>query len=150
MRRTVQSFIRAGIAGIHIEDQVFPKSCAEKRVFPVEEAVEKYRAAVETRREFDPDFVLIAPCDACGGEGGSLEAAIDRLEAYEKAGVDVLCAEPLHEREEIRTLRAELDGPLMGTHCFDPPPEPQELADLGFSAGYYPRLTSAEIAGSLK
>ncbi|NQZ99715.1 MAG: isocitrate lyase/PEP mutase family protein [Myxococcales bacterium] len=141
VRRTVHSFIRAGVAGIHIEDQVYPKPCAEKRVLPVEEAVEKYRAAVDAKRELDADFVLIARCDARGAEGGSLEAAIDRLKAYKKTGVDVLWLEPLHDREEVRTLRAELDGPLMGTHFFDPPAELSEIADLGFSAGYFPMLT---------
>jgi len=141
VRRTVHSFIRAGVAGIHIEDQVYPKPCAEKRVLPVEEAVEKYRAAVDAKRELDPDFVLIARCDARGAEGGSLEGAIERLKAYKQAGVDVLWAEPIHSREELRTLRAEVEGPLMGTHFFDPPPELSELAELGFSAGYYPMLT---------
>jgi len=135
------SFIRAGVAGIHIEDQIYPKPCAEKRVLPVEEAVEKYRAAVDAKRELDSDFVLIARCDARGAEGGSLSAAIDRLKAYKKAGVDVLWMEPVHTRQEIRTLRAELDGPIMGTHFFDPPPELAELEDLGFAAGYYPILT---------
>lgn len=141
VRRTVHSFIRAGVAGIHIEDQIYPKPCAEKRVLPVEEAVEKYRAAVDAKRELDSDFVLIARCDARGAEGGSLEAAIDRLKAYKKAGVDVLWMEPLRTREEIRTLRSEVDGPIMGTHFFDPLPELAELADLGFAAGYYPILT---------
>jgi len=141
VRRTVHSFIRAGVAGIHIEDQVYPKPCAEKRILPVEEAVEKYRAAVDAKRELDEDFVLIARCDARGAEGGSLDEAISRLKAYKRAGVDVLWAEPLHTREEIRILRAELEGPIMGTHFFDPPPETSEIAELGFSAAYYPMLT---------
>jgi 2-methylisocitrate lyase-like PEP mutase family enzyme len=141
VRRTVHSFIRAGVAGIHIEDQVYPKPCAEKRVLPVDEAAQKFRAAVDAKRELDADFVIIARCDARGAEGGSLLAAIDRLKAYKKTGVDVLWAEPIYDREEVRTLRAELDGPLMGTHFFDPPPELSEIAELGLSAGYFPTLT---------
>src|SRR6266540_1116896 len=61
--RTVREYIQTGVAGIHIEDQVIPKRCghvAGRRVIPLEEAVGKYRAAVEARRDLDPDFVIIA------------------------------------------------------------------------------------------
>ena len=74
--RTVEDFIGAGAAAIHIEDQVAPKRCghiAGKQVIPAQEMVGKIRAADKVRRELDPDFVLIARCDARGVAGGSVD-----------------------------------------------------------------------------
>src|SRR5918911_70707 len=73
--RTVQEYVRSGVAGIHIEDQVFPKRCghiAGKVIVSQDEAVGKYRAAVDTRNRLNPDFVIIARTDAFGAVGGSL------------------------------------------------------------------------------
>ena len=89
VRRTVQSFIQAGVAGIHIEDQPFPKRCGfvkGKEIIPLEEAVGKYRAAVEAKRELDPDFVIIARCDARTAVGGGLEEALDPDESLQAGG----------------------------------------------------------------
>src|SRR5437762_547677 len=75
--RTVRKFERAGIAGMHIEDQVFPKRCghlAGKEIVPVEEMVEKIRAAARARR--DADFVIVARTDARAVEG--FDAAVER------------------------------------------------------------------------
>jgi isocitrate lyase len=94
--RTVQEYVRSGVAGIHIEDQVFPKRCghiAGKTIVPLETAVGKYRAAVDTRDRLDPDFVIIARTDAYGAVGGSLEEAIRRGRAYADAGVDLVWPE---------------------------------------------------------
>ncbi|TMQ20414.1 MAG: isocitrate lyase/PEP mutase family protein [Candidatus Rokuibacteriota bacterium] len=71
--RTVQEYVRSGVAGIHIEDQVFPKRCghiAGKVIVSQDEAVGKYRAAVDTRNRLNPDFVIIARTDAFGAVGG--------------------------------------------------------------------------------
>ncbi len=94
--RTVQEYARSGVAGIHIEDQVFPKRCghiAGKVIVGMDEAVGKYRAAVDTRNRLDPDFVIIARTDAFGAVGGSLEEAIRRGRAYADAGVDLVWPE---------------------------------------------------------
>jgi isocitrate lyase len=94
--RTVAEFIKTGVAGIHIEDQQFPKRCghiAGKTVVSREEALGKYRAAVDERNRHDPDFVLIARTDAYGAVGGSLEEAIWRGRAYADAGVDLVWCE---------------------------------------------------------
>lgn len=94
--RTVQEFIKTGVAGIHLEDQRFPKRCghiAGKTTVSPEEAAGKYRAAVETRDRLDPEFVLIARTDAFGAVGGSLEEAIRRGRAYADAGVDLVWCE---------------------------------------------------------
>src|SRR2546427_10775010 len=87
--RTVQEFTKTGVAGIHLEDQRFPKRCghiAGKTVVSLEEALGKYRAAVDTRDRLDPDFVIVARTDAQGAVGGSLGEAIRRARGYADAG----------------------------------------------------------------
>src|SRR5687768_6836826 len=89
VRRTVREFERAGVAGIHIEDQVWPKRCGHmfgKKLIPVDEMVQKLHAALDARR--DRDFVIIARCDALLVEG--LEKTLERGEAYLQAGADML------------------------------------------------------------
>jgi 2-methylisocitrate lyase-like PEP mutase family enzyme len=92
--RTVQNYEAAGLAAMHIEDQVAPKRCghaAGKIVVPLEEAVGKIRAAVEARR--DPDFMIIARTDAVAAAGGGLDEAIRRGHAFARAGADMVWAE---------------------------------------------------------
>jgi isocitrate lyase len=94
--RTVQEYVKTGVAGIHIEDQKFPKRCghiAGKTVLSREEAVGKFKAAVEERDRLDPEFVLIARTDAFGAVGGSLEEAVWRARAYADAGADLVWCE---------------------------------------------------------
>ncbi|MBI2491030.1 MAG: isocitrate lyase/PEP mutase family protein [Candidatus Rokubacteria bacterium] len=94
--RTVQEYVKTGVAGIHLEDQRFPKRCghiAGKTIVPFEEALGKYRAAIDTRNRLDRDFVIVARTDAYGAVGGSLAEAIRRGRAYADAGVDLVWAE---------------------------------------------------------
>jgi isocitrate/methylisocitrate lyase len=94
--RTVQEFVKTGVAGIHLEDQRFPKRCghiAGKTIVSREEASGKYRAAIDERNRLDRDFVIIARTDAFGAVGGSMEEAIWRGRAYADAGVDLVWAE---------------------------------------------------------
>ena len=94
--RTVQEFVKTGVAGIHLEDQRFPKRCghiAGKTIVSREEALGKYRAAIAERDRLDRDFVIIARTDAYGAVGGSMEEAIWRGRAYADAGVDLVWAE---------------------------------------------------------
>jgi 2-methylisocitrate lyase-like PEP mutase family enzyme len=107
-RRTVQLLIQAGAAGCFIEDQKAPKRCgftAGKQLISIEEAVGKYRAVCDLRDELDPDFVMIARTDARTAVGGGLEEVIKRARAYEKSGVDMIYAEALQSREEIKVVR---------------------------------------------
>ena len=92
--RTVRDFENAGVAAIHIEDQISPKRCghvAGKQVIALEEAAGKIRAACDARR--DPDFVIIARTDAVAAVGGGLDEAIRRAKAYAKAGADMIFPE---------------------------------------------------------
>ncbi len=94
--RTVQEFIKTGVAGIHLEDQRFPKRCghiAGKLLVSREEAIGKFRAAVKERNRLDPQFVLIARTDAFGAVGGSMDEALWRGRAYADAGVDLVWCE---------------------------------------------------------
>src|SRR5213596_3282461 len=94
--RTVQEFVKTGVAGIHLEDQRFPKRCghiAGKTVVSREEAIGKYKDALAERDRLDRDFVVIARTDAYGAVGGSMEEAVWRGRAYADAGVDLVWAE---------------------------------------------------------
>jgi len=113
--RTVREYIGAGVAGIHMEDQLSPKRCghvAGRLVIPVEEAVGKIRAAVDTRNELDPDFVLVARTDARGASGGSLDDAIARVNAYLAAGADLGFIEGPTSVEEVQRICREVKGPV--------------------------------------
>jgi 2-methylisocitrate lyase-like PEP mutase family enzyme len=114
--RTTEQFIKAGVAGIHIEDQVAPKRCghvAGKEIIPLEEAVGKYRAAVKVRNELDRDFVLIARTDARGIAGGSVDEVIRRANAYVGAGVDVIFPEGLLDAAEIGRVCRAVSVPIL-------------------------------------
>ena len=113
--RTVREFITAGVAGIHIEDQVAPKRCghvAGREVIPLDEAVGKIRAAAGARDEADPDFVLIARTDARGAHGGNLDDAIRRANAYLAAGADMAFVEGPTSVDEVKRVCAEVKGPV--------------------------------------
>ena len=107
--RTVREYIQTGVAAIHLEDQSLPKRCghvAGRQVISRAEAAGKIRAADAVRRQIDPDFVLIARSDARGAVGGSLDDAIDRVNAYLDAGADLGFVEgPTSVAEVERNLR---------------------------------------------
>jgi 2-methylisocitrate lyase-like PEP mutase family enzyme len=135
-RRTVDSVIRAGAAGLFIEDQVAPKRCGfikGKEVIPLEEAVGKLRAAIDARDELDPDVVIMARTDARGAVGGGLEEAVRRAKAYRDAGVDMLYVEALRSRDEIKQVRSAVgDCWLKITESsIDPPLTLKEMKELG-------------------
>jgi 2-methylisocitrate lyase-like PEP mutase family enzyme len=105
--RTVREYIGAGVAGLHMEDQVSPKRCghvAGRLVIPMEEAVGKIRAAVDARNALDPDFVIIARTDARGASGGSLDEALRRANAFLAAGADLAFIEGPTSAEEVRRI----------------------------------------------
>lgn len=114
VQRTVREFERAGVAAIHIEDQEFPKKCGQfdgKTLIPMEEAVQKIRAAVDAKT--DPDFMVIARCDALGV--GGMEEAVRRGKAYLDAGADMLFIEAPRSMEEI----TEIPRRLPAAHMFN-------------------------------
>jgi 2,3-dimethylmalate lyase len=142
--RTVQEYEQAGVAGLHIEDQILPKRCGHmsgKQIVPMGEMVGKIEAAVAARR--DPELVLIARTDARAVEG--LDAALTRARAYRNAGADLLFVEALESVDEIETVARELAGEQLVFNWVEggrTPPLPHErLAELGFALVLMP-LTS--------
>jgi methylisocitrate lyase len=110
--RTVQEFEKAGVAAIHLEDQVAPKRCGHlvgKEVISIEEMVGKIRAACAARN--DPDFVIIARIDARAVLG--FDEAMRRARAYREAGADVLFPEALESEEEFREFAKAAECPLL-------------------------------------
>ena len=112
VQRTVVEYERAGVAGLHIEDQTYPKRCGHlsgKSVISSEEFVDKIRAAVDART--DADLVLIARTDARGPLG--FGEAIRRANAYLDAGADLIFVEAPQTIDEISSIPAEVSGPVM-------------------------------------
>ncbi|MBI4234141.1 MAG: isocitrate lyase/PEP mutase family protein [Chloroflexi bacterium] len=153
VRRTVQEFIRAGVAGIHIEDQVSPKRCGfvvGKQVLPIEEAAGKYRAAVDARNELDPDFIIIARTDSRGAVGGSFEEAITRAKAYRKAGADVAYLEALQSLEEVKVAIEQVGPPIMftlGAIPLEEQPTHAQMEKMGISCAFHPGLARLGAGG---
>ena len=117
VRRMVRECIRAGIAGIRIDDQPIEgkrkTQSAGVEVVPLDQAIARYRAAVDKKNELDPNFVVMAQCYARDASGGTLEHTIARLRAYrEEAGVDWVQFESPHSVDEIRAARAAVRGPF--------------------------------------
>jgi 2-methylisocitrate lyase-like PEP mutase family enzyme len=110
--RTIQDYERAGVAGLHIEDQVAPKRCGhldDKELVPTEDWLAKIRAAVHARR--DPDFLIIARTDARAVLG--FQAAIERANAARDAGADLLFVEAPATLEEIAAVPKLVRGPCL-------------------------------------
>lgn len=112
--RTIREFERIGVAGLHIEDQVFPKKCgllSGREVVPLEDMIAKLRAALDVR--IDQNMVIIARTDARDALG--LEAVIERGQAFHEAGADMIFVYGARSPEELRKIADEVPGPLM-TH----------------------------------
>jgi len=145
---TVQAYIRAGAAGLHIEDQESPKksgTLAGRRLISVDEAVGKYKAAMAAKRELDPDFVVCARCDSIGSEGGGFDDAVQRGIAYvTEAGVDAVWMNTMTKREEIEEACRRIPAPVIAPY-YGPRPSPDfaEFQKLGAAAVLYPSLTTA-------
>ena len=140
--RTVQAYEQAGVAGIHLEDQVMPKKCGHmsgKAVIGAEEMAGKIRAAVAARR--DPDFLLIARTDAAAVEG--LDAAIARARLFADAGADVLFVEAPTSEADIEQVTTQLRdlAPLVFNWTEGgrtPGLSLARIAELGFSLVLFP------------
>ena len=125
VQRTVREYEAAGVAAIHLEDQLFPKKCGffeGKQVIPVGEAVQKIHAALDART--DPDFVIIARCDAYAVTGW--EDTIERCNAYIEAGADLVFVDGIKSEADIQNYARDMaglprmyNGDLMNTKDMD-------------------------------
>jgi len=149
MVRTIRTLERAGAAGIQIEDQVFPKKCGHfsgKDVIPLDDMVQKVRAAVDTRR--DGDLQIIARTDARAVEG--FERALERANAFVEAGADVTFVEAPLDFNELARIPREVRVPQFANIVFGgktPDPGRAKLAELGFSVVLY---ANAALQAALK
>ena len=119
--RTVKEFEHAGVSGIHLEDQVWPKRCGHmfgKTLIPKEEMCQKLKAAQDARE--DPEFVLIARCDAMLVNG--LDDVLERCDAYVEAGADMLFCEVRDSMDEVKAVADHFRGrvPLHWNHSPSP------------------------------
>jgi methylisocitrate lyase len=150
--RMVSDFERAGVAGLFIEDQVFPKRCGHlegKQVIPVEEMIAKIKAAVDARE--DQDFVIMARTDALAIYG--LEEAIDRANKYRAAGADLLFVEAPTSKEEIIKINREVNGPTMAIQAEGaktPLINVKELESMGYNVVVYPGSALYAAAWAVK
>jgi 2,3-dimethylmalate lyase len=155
VRRMVRECIRAGIAGVRIDDQPIEgkrrTQSAGVEVVPLEQAVARYRAAVDMKNEIDPDFVVMAQCYARDAAGGGLVDCLRRLRAYEsEAGVDWVQFESPHSEDEIRRARSVISGPF----SFMKGRLPRYLGldehlALGVTIAWYPGFTHQVIWAAL-
>jgi methylisocitrate lyase len=138
--RTTRELIRAGAAGMHLEDQVSAKRCGHrpgKALVPAGEMVDRIRAAIDARS--DPAFVIMARTDAHAVEGQA--AALERAAAYVAAGADMIFAEALRTLDEYRQFSARIGVPLLANITeFGQTPlfSVTELASAGVRLVLYP------------
>ena len=150
--RTVQEMEDAGIAGMHLEDQVNPKRCGHldgKEIVSTEEMVKRISAAVRGRR--DENFVLCARTDARAGEG--LDAAIDRAKAYIDAGADLIFPEAMRDLGEFEKFAKAVDAPILANMTEFGKSElftTQQLESAGVKLVIYPVTTLRLAMGAIK
>ena len=149
VRRLIRESIRAGLAGIRIDDQPIEGKRKTQNagidVVPLDQAIARYRAAVDMKNELDPDFVVMAQCYARDAAGGTLDDTIARMRAYrEAAGVDWVQFESPHSVDEIKAARAVIEGPFsfmrgkLGRYL-----DLDEHLALGVTIAWYPGFSHA-------
>ena len=147
VRRLVRDSIHAGIAGIRIDDQPIEgkrkTQTAGMEVVSMEQAIARYRAAVDMKNELDPNFVIMAQCYARDAANSNLDDTLARLKAYrDVAGVDWVQLESPHSPDEIKLARAAVSCPLsfmkgkLGRYL-----SMEEHLALGVNIAWYPGFT---------
>jgi 2-methylisocitrate lyase-like PEP mutase family enzyme len=150
---TVRGYEKAGVTAIQIEDQEFPKKCGHtpfKRCVPLEDMVEKIKVAAETRED-KKNFLIIARTDSRAGFG--FDDAMRRLEAYAKAGADVLFFEAPQSEDEMRRACEAFELPMMANMADGgktPILPAATLKEIGYSFAIYPSMTSLVAAAAME
>ena len=150
--RTVRLYEKAGVAGLFIEDQVFPKRCghmAGKAVVPAAEWLAKIRAALDARQ--DPDLVIMARTDALAVNG--IDDAIARAQMAREAGADILFVEAPTDVGQMRRICAEIPGPCLANNVetgLSPLLTAAELQAIGYAAVVFPVAATYAVALTLR
>jgi len=153
VHHTVRGYEAAGVTAIQIEDQEFPKKCGHtpyKRCVPVEDMVEKIKVAVEAREDKE-NFLIIARTDARASMG--VDEAMRRLEAFDKAGADILFFEAPQSEEEMRRACAAFDKPMMANMADGgktPILPAKVLEEIGYALAIFPAMTSLVAAAAME
>ena len=151
VRRAVRAYERAGVAGLFIEDQVFPKRCghmAGKAVIPPAEMVAKLGAALDART--DPDLVVMARTDALAVNG--IDDAIERGRLYRAAGADMIFVEAPVDTNQMRRICREIEAPCMANNIeggLSPFLPASELQAIGYAMVAFPVATSYAVAAAI-
>ena len=149
--RTVEDLLRAGAAGMFLEDQVWPKRCGHmkgKQVIPLDEQIKKLKAAVEAKS--GQDFFIVARTDSRQALG--LEEAIKRGIAFKDAGADAVFIEAPESKAEMTQISQHVPGPLVANMLergVTPLMGPKELKELGFALIVWPLAPLYSVAKSL-
>ncbi len=152
VRRTVRDFERAGVAGLFIEDQIFPKRCGHtpgKDVVSVEDYLGKLKSALDARR--DPDFMIMARTDALGVI--DIEEAISRGQMALEIGADMIFVEAPKTEEDMRRICTEIKAPHFANMVdFGDSPmlTAQELQDIGYAAAVWPVASVFTVTKALQ
>jgi len=153
VHHTVRGYEAAGVTAIQLEDQEFPKKCGHtpfKRCVPVQDMVDKIRVAAEARED-KKNFLIIARTDARAELG--VDEALRRLEAYARAGADILFFEAPQSEDEMRRACAAFELPMMANMSDGgktPMLDAQTLREIGFSLAIYPSMTSLAAAAAME
>jgi len=146
--RTVKTYERTGLAGLFIEDQVFPKRCGHmtgKAVISTGDMVAKLKAALDSRE--DADFVIMARSDAIAVHG--IDEAIERGQIYRETGADIIFLEAPENQQDMRRICTEIDAPCMANNVEggkSPILSGSVLAELGYAVFTHPVAMSHAIA----
>lgn len=153
VHHTVRGYEAAGVSGIQIEDQVFPKKCGHtpgRLVVPAAEMATKVRVACEARLD-ERNTLIIARTDARQAEG--FDAAVARGQAYARAGADIIFIEALESDEEMREACRRIDRPMMANMAdggTTPVMDRKQLIDIGYRLAIFPATTGLAAAAAIE
>ena len=153
VHHTVRGYEEAGVSGIQIEDQEFPKKCGHtpyKRVIPLKDMVDKIKVACDARR--DPrNTLIISRTDARQSEG--FDGALRRAEAYAEAGADIIFVEALTTEEEMSKACRMIGKPMMANMADGgktPILSAAHLKEIGYSLAIFPATTALSAAAAIE
>lgn len=151
VRHTVRGYEKAGVTGIQLEDQEFPKKCGHtpnRKVIPIEDMVTKIKVACDSR--LNEDTLIIARTDSRTALG--IDEALRRGEAYAKAGADVIFVESPETEDEMVRIAGAIDKPLLANMVeggSTPVMSASQLQALGFSVAIFPASGFLTVAQAL-
>jgi len=155
VRRMVEDSIQAGISGVRIDDQPIEgkrgTGTAGVEVQSLDVVLTRYRAAVDRKRELDPNFVVMAQCYVAEAANGGFEESLVRMKAYKDiAEVDWVQLTAPRSTDEVKRARDAVDGPFSIMQGYmDPPLSDEELLEMGINLAWMPRPTHSVTYAAL-